>query len=231
MEDAYDALAHRALSFSRERASKERSRFLVGVAGVPGGGKSTLAREVCHRINDAAGSEVAVNVPMDGFHYYRRELDQMPDPVQAYARRGAHWTFDADAYVRCLKKIKIGAGEEQTAPSFDHGVGDPAPDAIRITPKHKIIISEGNYLLLDEHPWDLLVSEGILDDTWYVDCNLDTAMQRVFERQTGNGVAPEVSKGRIAGNDRPNGELIELTKNRAALLVPSIPFRNPPTSS
>ena len=226
MEDAYDALAHRALSLCRKGVS-DPSRVLIGVAGVPGGGKSTLANEVCRRINKTSGKDVAVNVPMDGFHYYRRELNQMPDPKKAYARRGGHWTFDAEAYVNCLKNIKFEAGEH-SAPSFDHGVGDPAPDAITILPGHKIVISEGNYLLLDDQPWSDLFTQGILDDTWYVDCDVDTAMHRVFMRQTGNGVAPEVSLGRIDGNDRPNAELIERTKNRAALRVPSMPFKNPP---
>jgi pantothenate kinase len=228
MEEAYEALVERAISQSNASDSKN-ARYVIGVAGAPGSGKSTLAREVCHLINSKSGSEIAVNVPMDGFHYYKRELDQMPDPAEAYARRGAHWTFDAAAFVDCLQKIKFETGKTLSAPSFDHGVGDPKPDAIKILPQHKIVISEGNYLLLDEEPWRRLWREEnekkILDDSWYVDCDLDVAMQRVFERQTGNGVAAEVSRGRIQGNDRPNGELIETTKQRATVVVPSLPFR------
>jgi pantothenate kinase len=85
-----------------------RQPWLVGVAGVPGSGKSTLVRAVCERLN--ARDTPAVVVPMDGFHYYRRQLDQMPDAELAHARRGAEWTFDARAYHACLAAIKSSGG-------------------------------------------------------------------------------------------------------------------------
>jgi len=66
----------------------------------------------------------------------------------------------------------------------------------------------------------------LFNDTWFVDCDIDTAMDRVFVRQTGNGISPEVSRQRIAGNDRPNAELIAETKLRARLIVTSVPFRD-----
>jgi pantothenate kinase len=226
MEDAYDALVERTITNSKDASNK---RYIIGVAGVPGGGKSTLARDVCRLINLKIGSEIAVNVPMDGFHYYKKELDQMPNPTEAYARRGAHWTFDATAFVHCLKSVKFESGRPLFAPSFDHGVGDPKPGAIKVLPQHKIVISEGNYLLLDVDPWCQLwrsaKEEKTFNDTWYVDCDLNVAMQRVFSRQTGNGVAAEVSRGRIEGNDRPNGELIASTKSRADVVIPSLPFK------
>jgi pantothenate kinase len=232
MEDAYDALAERAIKNMKSGTSKD-ARYIIGVAGPPGSGKSTLAREVCHLINLKSDSEIAINVPMDGFHYYKRELDQMPNPAEAYARRGAHWTFDAMAFVRCLKEVKFGVGKTFSAPSFDHGVGDPKPDAIKVLPQHKIVISEGNYLLVDLEPWSQLWQEEetelpvILDDTWYVDCELDVAMHRVFKRQIGNGVDAKVSRGRIERNDRPNAQLIEGTKSKSMLVVPSLPFKQP----
>lgn len=76
----------------------------------------------------------------------------------------------------------------------------------------------------DEEPWRRLAGE-VFDDTWYVECDLDVAMDRVFERQTAGGrVAPEVSRRRVRANDRPNAELAERSKGRAALLVPSLPL-------
>jgi pantothenate kinase len=152
MEEVYAALAARALSGAAAQCSAPPggARFMVGIAGAPGSGKSTLASEVTSRINAAAGRAVAVRVPMDGFHLFRRELDQMPDPAAAHARRGAPWTFDAAAYVACLRRLKLGAAE--AVPSFDHGVGDPVAGDIAVLPKHRIIISEGNYLLLGVQP-------------------------------------------------------------------------------
>lgn len=72
-------------------------------------------------------------------------------------------------------------------------------------------------------PWSQLLK--LFDDTWFIECDIDTAMQRVYERQTGHGVPPAVSRQRISGNDRPNAELIETTKGNARLVVPSLPFR------
>lgn len=160
---------------------------------------------------------MAVVVPMDGFHYYRHELDKMADPKEAHARRGAHWTFDGEKFVDCIRQLKeLG---ELKLPSFDHGVGDPVPESIAVHPHHIIVLVEGNYLLLDQPPWKELMS--IFDETWFVDCPVDKAMERVYQRQTGNGLAPEVSRFRIAYNDRPNAELILGTKSRANLVVPS----------
>lgn len=64
-------------------------RLFVGLAGPPGAGKSTLAHEIVRRINklwpEKASSfdpqvqppDVAIVIPMDGFHLYRSELDAM----------------------------------------------------------------------------------------------------------------------------------------------------------
>ena len=80
-------------------------------------------------------------------------------------------------------------------------------------------------MLLDQSPWDELQTR-LLDDAWFVDVDLEVAMARVYARQVGNGRDPEVVKGRIAGNDRPNAELVEACKKSARVVVPSsIPFR------
>lgn len=110
---------------------------------------------------------------------------------------------------------------EVTLPSFDHGVGDPVADAITIIPQNKIILVEGNYLLLDLPPWQDL--QNVFHETWYIDCDVDTAMDRVFERQVGHGRTPEVARWRVENNDRKNALLIAETAARADLLVPSLP--------
>jgi pantothenate kinase len=75
-------------------------------------------------------SAAAAVVPMDGFHLYRRQLDALPDPGEAHARRGAPWTFDAAAFVECVRRVRGGGGV--LAPSFDHGTGDPVADNIQV---------------------------------------------------------------------------------------------------
>jgi pantothenate kinase len=147
MEEAFDALAKRSIA-AIENTSRS-SRHLIAIAGAPGSGKSTLAKEVTKRINVVLGQDVAVNVPMDGYHLYRRQLDAMADPDEAYRRRGAPWTFDASAYVAFMSAAKqLQASGTLWAPSFDHGVGDPVEHAIKVTPNHRVLLSEGNYVLL-----------------------------------------------------------------------------------
>ncbi|KAG2484293.1 hypothetical protein HYH03_016839 [Edaphochlamys debaryana] len=220
-EDIIESLADRAL----RGADASGRRRIIGIAGGPGSGKSTLALAVVASLNARRPGSAAV-LPMDGFHYYRRELDAMSDPKEAHARRGAPWTFDAAKFVGAVARVRgAGAGEVVRVPSFDHGVGDPVEADIAIPAEAAVVVVEGNYVLLPDAPWSSLLP--LLDEAWFVDCPLDTAMERVFQRQTGIGLAPEVSRVRIATNDRPNAELIAASKHRATLLVPStVPFRS-----
>jgi pantothenate kinase len=113
---------------------------------------------VCERLNAAAGSDVAVVFPMDGFHYYRKQLDAMPDQEEARKRRGSPFTFDAEAFVARVRAAKLNGSNQPwlptptptMVPAFDHEVHDPEEDAITILPSHKVILVEGNYLLLPE---------------------------------------------------------------------------------
>lgn len=176
MEDVYHILARKVVSeakdavwMGREEPEEEedgdedavvvgsghmvggkKKRFMVGVCGAPGSGKSTLAKNVVRIINGIQGEKCAVMVPMDGFHYFKSELDQFEDPEAAHARRGAYWTFDGDGFVDIVRQLKDGGGDGATvyAPSFDHGMGDPSPGKISIEPHHSIVIVEGNYLML-----------------------------------------------------------------------------------
>jgi pantothenate kinase len=224
-EEAYDQLADRVLSLSNPA-----SRYMVAIAGVPGSGKSTAAAEVSRRLNERRegtaqpdGCQVpcAIAVPMDGFHYYRRELDAMPDAESLHARRGSHWTFNAHAFVAAMHRVRT--RNEVLLPSFQHGVGDPVEDNIVVATHHTLVLVEGNYLLIDEPPWHELAD--LFDDTWYIDCDVDVAMERVYARQVGDGRLPDVVQGRIAGNDRPNADFIAaVSRHRAAVLVPSLPF-------
>ena len=102
MKAVFDELVGQAKNLASQK--QEEKQTWIAIAGAPGSGKSTLCTYVAKQLNDEGFKTIVV--PMDGFHYYRRELDAMPDPVEAHSKRGAHWTFNSRRLVDTLQKIR-----------------------------------------------------------------------------------------------------------------------------
>eukprot|EP00238_Polyblepharides_amylifera_P011673 CAMPEP_0196584244 /NCGR_PEP_ID=MMETSP1081-20130531/46360_1 /TAXON_ID=36882 /ORGANISM="Pyramimonas amylifera, Strain CCMP720" /LENGTH=338 /DNA_ID=CAMNT_0041905383 /DNA_START=56 /DNA_END=1072 /DNA_ORIENTATION=+ len=217
MPEIYEELTLRLRH--RVQAGAPDTQVLVAVAGGPGSGKSTLAEQVCLRLNSSGnGNLTAQMLPMDGFHLSRAELDTSLDPTIMHRRRGAHFTFDAGAFVQVVKELR--STGSVVAPSFDHRVGDPIPEDISISPHTRIVLVEGNYLLLDYYPWSELTS--LFDEKWFIDCDIDVAMDRVERRHVFSGWSPEEAITKVKDNDRINALLIQSTSRWADVIIPSI---------
>ena len=140
---------------------RKNEQYWIGLAGNPGSGKSTLAEALLKRLDG-----LLTVIPLDGFHYYREELDDMEDVDEAYARRGAPFTFNAEKFVSVIKAAhREGKG---TFPDFDHRAGDPVEHAIALSAGPQVVLVEGNYVLLSEQPWEQLQS-CVFDETWFLD--------------------------------------------------------------
>lgn len=188
-----------AVQVQRRQSVDAAKPFWLGIVGAPGSGKSTLARRLADELDLPA-----IVIPMDGYHFSRRQLDEMPDAAHAHARRGAPFTFDGQRFVDDLSVARAaGAGK---FPAFAHGTGDPVENAITLTAEHRVVIVEGNYLLLPSEPW--CHAHGVFDETWFVDVSLPVCCERVAARHRAVGRSAEVAQQRVTHNDRPNAELV-----------------------
>eukprot|EP01062_Namystynia_karyoxenos_P071118 TRINITY_DN66531_c0_g1_i1.p1 TRINITY_DN66531_c0_g1~~TRINITY_DN66531_c0_g1_i1.p1 ORF type:complete len:279 (+),score=91.39 TRINITY_DN66531_c0_g1_i1:72-839(+) len=192
-------------------------RVVVGIAGVPGSGKTTLAGAARDAVN-AAHPGAAEAVSMDGFHLSRAELDRMPDPARAHECRGAHWTFDAPAFARAMERLRWHPGEVRL-PSFDHAKGDPVPDDIVVSSSHRIVFAEGLYVLLAGEPdWRKGCEQCAL--RVFVDTPQHVATERLIRRHMAAwGITREKAAQRACGSDLQNAQLVRTTRPRAHLAV------------
>ncbi|KUJ21292.1 P-loop containing nucleoside triphosphate hydrolase protein [Mollisia scopiformis] len=226
MEPVYQSLTDRALSLKQDLINeKHRNRVVVILAGPPGSGKTTIAGKVAQRLNASSDTPIAAVVPMDGFHLPRSTLDEMPNKAEAYARRGASWTFDPDGILGLVTKLSASRSERiETilAPSFDHAVKDPVADGISISKDIQFVILEGNYLLLDEAPWNKI--KGMVDQSWFVDVDPLLAKERIAKRHIKSGIENnwESAIRRAESNDLLNGDMVRQNLVQPDVLVHSV---------
>lgn len=197
-------------------------KLIILLAGVPGSGKSTLSCKVVKLLNEEHNIKSLV-LPQDGYHLYRSELAQMPDPEEAITRRGAPFTFNADAFLKTVKLLNdpTSSSEVIRAPSFDHKLKDPIEDDIKIDPDTKVVFIEGNYVLLKDPGWCELVD--IADDSWFVTANKTLIRNRIIKRHLEAGIASNEQEAidRADGSDLKNAKYIEEN-----LFVPQILIQN-----
>lgn len=206
-----ESLAGLATTVERMRAARPRASgpLIVGIAGAPGAGKSTIAAAL------SAGLPGSAVLPMDGFHLPQVELVRRG----RRDRMGAPDTFDVDAFVALLASLRDlhNSGETMLAPGFDRRVEEPVPGQIALTPELWCVIVEGNYLLLREHGWHrvaplLDLSVGIvLDDV--------TRRERLIARHIAYGKAPDAALAWALGPDERNAAAIAATLERADYLL------------
>jgi pantothenate kinase len=183
-------------------------RHLLGLTGAPGAGKSRLAAELAGALGDAA-----VVVPMDGFHLANSELVRLG----RRDRKGAEDTFDAAGYVALLRRLRA-AGEAVTyAPEFRREAEEPVAGAIPVPAGVPLVITEGNYLLVDRGPWAAV--RGLLDQVWFLAPDEQVRLDRLIARHIAFGKPPELARAWSLGTDERNAALIRATRDRADLVV------------
>jgi pantothenate kinase len=182
-------------------ATPSEGRIIIGLAGPPASGKSTLARDVVDEINRRNG-RVAVVLPMDGFHLSSFQLHE-----KGIAQiKGAPETFDVDGFIATLSRIRLPMQNTVYAPDYSRTVHEPIAASIAITDKTKIVIVEGNYLLLQTRGWRDV--RQYLDQAWFLNVDWDECRERLVARQVAAGRSLDEAREWVDRSDKANYDLI-----------------------
>jgi pantothenate kinase len=184
-------------------------RTLLGIIAPPGAGKSTLAAAIV-----AAMPGHVVVVPMDGFHLANAELHRLGRA----GRKGAPDTFDAAGYVSLLRRLRAPVPDEVVyAPEFRREIEEPIAGAIAVGPEVRLVVTEGNYLLLDDAPWSGV--RPLLDEAWYLEVDDTARVERLVQRHVRHGRSLQDAREWVALTDEPNARRVEGSRHRADLRI------------
>ena len=202
----FEALVDRA----RALATGGR-RAVLGITGAPAAGKTTLAQEIVKALD---GDRVA-HVPMDGFHLADVELERLG----LRDRKGAPDTFDALGYAALLRRLHEDRDDMIYAPGFERVIEQPIAGAIPVPRAARLIVSEGNYLLVEDPRWATV--RPLVDEVWYVDLDRPERLRRLVERHIRFGKDEPSAIAWATGTDELNAAVIAATRERADLIIPA----------
>ena len=187
------------------------ARRIIGLTGAPGAGKSTIAEQLV----TALGPDTAVLVPMDGFHLANDVLIDLG----RRDRKGAHDTFDDGGYARLITCLRAQRADDAVvyAPRFHREIEESIGSAIPVPPTVPLVVTEGNYLLLESGAWP--AARSAIDEVWFLAPDNEVRHTRLLSRHEAYGRSPEEARFWALGSDERNAELIESTAGRADRIV------------
>jgi pantothenate kinase len=189
-------------------ARTDGRRRMLGICGAPGAGKSTLANRLGEHLRGQA-----VVVGMDGFHYAQRELARLGRAE----RKGAPDTFDAAGYLALLHRLRQADGETVYVPEFRRDLEEPVGSAVPVPPDLPLVITEGNYLLLDDPPWHRV--REALDAVWFLAPPEEQRVDRLIGRHREFGRSAQEAAERAYGSDGANARLVAASAVHADLVI------------
>ncbi|WP_437013679.1 nucleoside/nucleotide kinase family protein [Streptomyces sp. enrichment culture] len=202
-------------------------RAILGIAGSPGSGKTTLAERLVRELNGEEAEPWVAHVPMDGFHLADAELERLG----RRDRKGAPDTFDAAGYAALLRRLREEAGadgevgevggtggEVVYAPGFERVLEQPIAGAVPVPPRVRLVVTEGNYLLLGTGAWARVRPQ--LDEVWFCETPEEERIRRLVARHEEFGKSHADAVAWVRGTDQRNADLVAATRDRADLVVP-----------
>ncbi len=183
------------------RHVRENERKILAIAGAPGSGKSTLVENLSATLNAGFPGRCAI-LPMDGFHFD----DEVLVPRGWRSRKGAPHTFDVGGLRSILQRLRRNDEVSVAVPRFDRSIEIARAGARIIDRSVRLILAEGNYLLLNDPPWTDLAP--LFDKTILIEVPEETLQQRLRKRWIDHGLDEEGIRRKLEENDLPNGRLI-----------------------
>lgn len=185
-------------------------RLVLAIAGPPAAGKSTLAAEVVALLQPTAAL-----VAMDAFH-----LDDAVLTARGHRdRKGAPHTFDVDGYRHLMRRIRSDRDRPIAVPVFDRSMELSRAAALMVEPHHTVVVTEGNWLLLDDERWFEL--RELFDLTVMLTAPEETLVQRLRARWERHGYPSVAIEQKLTGNDVPNARIVAANSGPADLVLVS----------
>jgi pantothenate kinase len=193
-------------------AEAHGGRVAIGLCGGPGVGKSTIAADVVAALNAQTPGYAAV-VPMDGFHMRQAKLEALGTAFE----KGAPHTFEGAAFADFLGDLRIATGAI-SGPGYSRKIEDVVEDAFTIDGGVRILVVEGNYLLLPDPPWDRI--KPLLDLAVFIDLGRDKVLARLLARHNAEGLfTPDYSRKHVEAVDMANYDLVVRSRGRADVAI------------
>jgi pantothenate kinase len=172
--------------------------FLVGIAGPPATGKSTLAERLVADL--AKAGHAALFCPMDGFHLTNAQLDE----AGLRSAKGRIDTFDGPGFAAAVSRLQNRV--PFWWPLYSRQSHDPIAKGTRIEGTEAAFVIEGNYVLGDDEPWG--TAAKALDLRIFVDASDALLRQRLMTRHQRSGRSETEALEKIANTDMPNARAI-----------------------
>jgi pantothenate kinase len=187
-------------------------RVIIGIAGAPAAGKSTLAISLARALNRDLGAGTAQEVGMDGFHLANSQLIRLG----LTNRKGAPDTFDAAGFVHLLRRLRD-REELVYAPEYSRVLHESIGSAIPVPASVRVILVEGNYLLIPGGPWAPV--RPLLDLALYIETRDQVRVRALLRRQTNRGLSKDAAHSWVFGSDEVNAALIATTRQYADVVL------------
>jgi len=188
-----------------ELKETSKPRLLIGVVGKPGAGKST----VTEKLKELLPAKETRVLSQDGYHLSNSQLQELGRAN----RKGAPDTFDPRSFTELLKRVAQDSLNDIYFPIFHREIEESIAAEGVITPETKIVLVEGNYLLLDSHGWEGVAA--YLDEVWYLKIDDELRLKRLVARHIEFGKEPDFAHAWAHGTDEVNARIIEATSGRA----------------